>query len=180
VTGPQPATPYSDVGDWLAGEALVAIAAAIDAAKLTRPKHIYTIHGSGTIVQDPCEGLLWARISNVYPTNGDGKALAEARIDFSIPAWAITVDAGIIWCREVVDEEGSAVDFEYETAIATRDSNYRMTLLDGMSNYFPAAVKPCALGLWLSPWTPIGPDGAWSGGVIAATVITPGLSVTGL
>lgn len=178
MTGPQPSTPYTDIGDWLARAALTAVVAAIEAAGLEVPEHAYRMHGSGIVIADPCDGLLWARNVTTYPSDGSGNPYLRATADFSVPAWAHALDVGIVWCRNVVDEDGAAVDFDYETAIAERDSNYRMALIDGIANYFPAEIKGCALGHRISPWTPIGPEGAWSGGLVQDIIITAGLAVT--
>jgi hypothetical protein len=176
VTGPQPTQSYGDIASWVADQLLGAVQEAIAAAALVMPANIFLVHGTGTPLQDPCEGMMWARVATSYPTGGDGNPFIAARGDFSIPAWAHPIEVGILHCRPVIDENGAAIDFDAETSIAVRDGDYRMALLDGIANRFPPAVRQCVMATRISGYTPIGPDGGWSGGIVVVTAITSGLS----
>lgn len=176
MTGPQPAQAYGDIASWIADQLLGAVQEAVQSAALKMPANIFLVHGTGIPLQDPCEGMMWARVATSYPTGGDGNPFATTRGDFSIPAWAHSIEVGILHCRPVIDEDGAAVDFDTETQIAVRDGDYRMALLDGIANRFPDAVRACVMTTRIAGYTPIGPDGAWSGGIVVVTAVTSGLS----
>lgn len=170
---------YSDIGTWLAQAALDAVQEAIRSAGIDPPATVEIVHGTGVPLTDvSCDGgLLWARVGTAYPSDGSGGQFAEARVDFSLPAWVTAIEVGLLNCRSNIDEDGYAPDADEETEYAQRDGNYRMAMLDGLGGYFPDKIRPCALGMVLEPWAPIGPDGAVSGGIVVVRVITTGLAV---
>lgn len=170
---------YSDAANFFATSALVAVEAARRAAnpEIAEFGDVFQVGGTSTPFQDPCDGLLYSRVATVYPTAGDGAAFTQVRNDFSLPAWAFAVEVGIMHCRSNIDEDGAAVDPDLEAEYAERDGRYRMVLLDGLSAYFPDEIREAALGLSLSPWAPIGPDGGVSGGLVVVTVISGRLCV---
>lgn len=168
---------YSDVGNYFAGALLTAINQSIESAGLDQPGRQFQLHGTGMVEMDPCDGLLWVRVGDAHATDGSGQQFIESRPDMHVPAFAYVIDAGIVFCREVIDDEGAAPPPEYETEIAVRDGNYRMALLSGLFDYWPDLVKPIAYSRTVSPWAPIGPDGGMSGGLVGMTVIATQLAV---
>lgn len=170
--------PYSDLGQWIAEQAIVAVDDAIGEADLDKPGSEFVTHGSGVPIQDVCDGILWARVATVFPTNGDSQPFNQARIGWEFPAWSFSIDVGILFCRTVIDgEEGAAVSDDYEQEIAVRDSAYRMALFDGLAYRLPPIIRDVALGQRLSLWTPIGPEGGTSGGLVNVTVVAASLCV---
>lgn len=131
------------------------------------------IAGNSIPVMDPCEGLLWVRIDTVMPTDGSGNPFADARIDFDFPAWLYPIQLGFLWCHQNITEDGNFVDPAIEQANAERDGQYRAAIYLALAESYPDAVKPYALGMRLTPWTPFGPDGGYSGGGLLVNVIAP-------
>lgn len=164
---------FIDVGV-TAGAALIdAVLAGMAEMGLDSPGVIEQIAGTGvTPINDPCDGQLWARVGTAFPTDGSGQPYIEPRSDFSIPAWATFVEVGLLWCHNVIDENGDGPPADDMTSYAQRDGQYRSALLLGITSFFPAQMGACLDGFALSPWSPIGPDGGYSGGGIVVTVIT--------
>jgi hypothetical protein len=155
------------------------VEAQITADLLPPPALAMYIAGATVPISDCCDGLLWTRVGNVYPTDGAGNPFVSARPDFDIPAWAFPVETGLLFCHQVIDQEGQPIDAALETQYAHRDGLYRASVLRAAAERFPAAAGPCALGMRISPWTPIGPDGACSGGMVQITVIAASMVGTG-
>lgn len=176
MSSPEPPT---EIGVYLAEALKTAIAAAINDLHLTQPAQTMVTTGAGIPLQDCCDGLLWCRLDTQWPTNGDGNPLAQARIDFSFPAWTVRLQAGILWCHATIDEEGYAVDPEAETGYAHRDSQYRLAVYAALTDpdAFPAVAQPYADGMKLNPWAPFGPAGGCSGGSLLIDIITNRLCV---
>ena len=168
-------TAPSDIGNFLAETLLTTVQAQFTTNSLPMPATCMYIAGVSTSVDDCCEGLLWTRVDTVYPTDGSGNPYTQARPDWDIPAWVHPVQCGILNCHLVIDSEGNPIPPDLETQYAVRDGQYRAAILQAITVHYPPLVGPCALGYRISPWTPIGPEGGCSGGLITVNVITTAL-----
>jgi hypothetical protein len=166
-----PVTVPTDLGKQLANQLLDAAEAAITEMGLTAPKVAMFIAGAGVPIEDCCEGLLWTRIATQYPSDGGADPFAEPRIDFDLPATVFAIELGCLWCHTNVEVDGSAIDPAEEAGYANRDADYRAALYKAAGYDLPPLIKPCALGHRLDPWTPIGPDGACSGGMLVDRIV---------
>lgn len=172
VSSPATATPVlTDLGSFFAQTILSDVRAEITAEGLAQPGISEFIVGSGVPIADCCVGLLWTRLVTMFPTSGDGSVFAQIRPDFDQPAWGFTIELGILWCHQNLDEEGNFINPAAETGYAVRDGEYRIALLTALIERVPPHLQPCALGSRISPWQPVGPDGGCSGGIVVITLI---------
>lgn len=161
-----------DIGIQAVETAKAVVLGKMDEFGLTRPGLVLTTAGAGIPIADGCEGMLWARVDTVYPTNGSGDPFVAARPGFDLPGWAFPVQVGILWCHDVIDEAGYAPDAARLAEFAHRDAQYRAALYAGLVEDFPAAAAGFAVGWRVAPWAPFGPDGGLSGGSLLVTVIS--------
>lgn len=134
--------------------------------------------GSAIPTVDACDGMLWARIGTAYPTDGTGQPFTAARVGHDEPAWAVTVELGTLHCHQNITEDGGWASADVETATAARDGAWRSVLLETVGyGWWPPGgmLRDAVLGQSIGAWTPIGPDGGFSGGMLVATVIVAGL-----
>ena len=165
------------LSNWFAETMLADCQTAITAQGLTALALNLFITGGGVNIFDCCNGMLWTRLANFYPSNGNGAAFTQARPDFDIPAWVYVVEIGVLQCHQNLDEQGNMVDPTVEQALAERDGDYMRAIYTAVTTITPGHIEPCALGYTLSPWRPIGPDGGCSGGILNVSVISTGLAV---
>jgi hypothetical protein len=169
----------TDLGNLLTAAMLEAAQDAITHLELQMPGMVGRVGGLGPPTDDPCEGRLWVRVAAQYPSNGDAGQFVQVRADWSIPAWTIPIELGILWCHPVINEDGSSPDPAEWDALAERDGNYRLALLDAAAYRYPAKVRDCAEGHRLEPWSPIGPDDGYSGGLLVSSTVTRALATQG-
>ena len=167
-----PVTSVLDNGQFFAESLLTACTAQIASDGLPAPALASMIAGAAVPIMDCCNGLVWTRVDTTYPSDGSGQPLEYLRIDFGEPSWAFVLELGVLWCHDNLDPQGNFVDPATERANAHRDSAYRNAIQTALVTGFPPMVKPWALGMRVSPWTSIGPDGACSGGLLTVTVVT--------
>lgn len=177
--------PYTDIGTAICSQLLDSYAQAITNAGLEQPKYASEFAGVGVAIADACEGLAWTRVGTMFPTDGSGAPFTQVRADWSIVAWAYPIECGILWCHQNITEDGGYIEPGEEAGYAARDDNYRMAWADAIANLFPEALKSGAndplrdalMGQTIRGWMPVGPDGGYSGGIMATTVIAAALAI---
>lgn len=161
-----------DAATWMAETLKQLALEAISERGLDPPAQAMVTTGAGIPLQDCCEGLLWVRVDTMYPTDGTGQPLTQARVDWDIPAFTVPLHLGFMMCHATIDPEGYTVDPEAESGYAHRDGAYRAALYVALVEKFPKAVQPYASGYRLDPWVPLGPQGGCTGGHLLTNVVT--------
>lgn len=138
--------------------------------------------GAATPTADACEGMAWIRVASVLPSDGSGAPASTARWDTDAQAWAYVIEVGFLWCHQNITDDGGWIDPDTEAAYASRDALWRLVMLDALGYRWRPAVDgtplgAAVLGQTLSPVTPVGPDGGYSGAVVQATVTATGLAI---
>jgi hypothetical protein len=174
--------PAVDAGFAIAATIRDAIRDSLADYELDQPGILTVSTGQETPTADACEGLIWVRVGTVFPTDGSGAMFASARPSWDVPAWCFPVEVGVLWCHQNITPDGSWIDPAQEHEFAARDGAYRMALLDAVAfRWRPTTpadpLYPLVLGQSLLPWTPIGPQGNYSGGIVVTQVITSALGL---
>jgi hypothetical protein len=171
-----------DVGNAIVATLLPCVSQSLADARLDPPAIQAQFTGAGTPIADGCGGVIWSRVTSQYPTDGAGALFTQARVGHEIPAWVFVVELGVMWCHQNIDEAGNFIEPDAESSYGVRDGQYRMALYRAAGYLWPEAVKSSALAhvvdsRSVSPWTPIGPEGNISGGLLVMNVITNDLVV---
>lgn len=171
---------YREVGAAAAEAILDAFVAAADDYQLDAPAIVVRSTGNGVPTADACDGMVWTRVANVFPTDGSGAAQTATRFDSAPVAWAFLIEVGFLWCHQNITEDGGWVEPDVEIAYAERDAQWRAAMLDAVGYRWMPAVEgeqlgEALLGQTISPLTPVGPDGGYSGGIVQVTVIARGV-----
>lgn len=170
-------SPMLDLGNMIAGEIIDACLASFSQNRIDTPELVLRVAGAGVPTTDPCPTQLWVRTVTEFPTDGSGVAFTQMRPNIGeFPAWAYVFEVGILACHPVITEDGESPDASVWTECAIRDGQFRLALLWALTELLPPQIKQCVSGMALTPWTPIGPDGGYSGGILVITCVSPYLA----
>jgi hypothetical protein len=173
-------TGYQDIGNAIAQALLDQIETSLATVNAEPPSFLGQLAGASTPVQDACDGMIWARVAAQFPTDGAGAQLITTRFDSSIPAWVVSVELGHLWCHSVIEESGEGISATEEQGYAIRDGQYRLAIIHAASTFredVTGNLKQAVMGQLLTPWSPIGPDGGYSGGILVVNTIVGALAL---
>lgn len=114
---------------------------------------------------DCCLGLAWVRVAEIAATDGSGTPIREIK-NVPTPTFGhlITLEAGILRCAPVVDEQGNAPPPAAWTASALQSASDRQQLRMAILCDFPEDVAGVqADGQLPAPWIPIDAGGCAGG-----------------
>ena len=170
---------YTEVGQACSEAIIQAISDTMVARGITdEPAYLSPIAGAALPIADACEGMVWARQAGTMPTDGSGAQFTAARWDWDVPAWAIPIEVGHLWCHQNITEDGGFIEPAQEATYAERDATWKALVLEALAYRWRPVVGDLAgalMGQSIGPWQPIGPDGGYSGGIVVVTVLSSGL-----
>lgn len=171
---------YTDVGTACCETILQAISDVVTTRGLDAPAVLVNATGASIPTGDACDGMVWVRVASQYPTDGSGQPFTRARIGSDVPVWAVAIEVGHLWCHQNIDEDGSWIDQATEAQYAARDGAWRAGVLEALAyGWLPETgdLAEAVQGQSIGIWTPIGPDGGLSGGIVVATVVVSALAL---
>lgn len=168
--------PGVDLGNTIAGDIIAACLDSWSLSDVPAPSLVLRVAGVGAPTTDPCPSQLWVRTVTEFPTDGSGVPYVEMRPSMEFPAWCYIFEVGVLDCHPVINEDGTSPDADEWSACAVRDGQYRYMLLYALTQLLPPRIKPCVDGISLTPWTPIGPEGGYSGGILVVTCVSTALA----
>lgn len=171
-----PTQPMTDLGNVVGDALLCAVRDSIQFNQLADPAAYMLLAGSSVPTVDACAGMVWVRCGTMMPSDGSGAQFSVARADFAIPAWTVAFEVGQLWCHDVIEEDGSSPEPSYFTEMALRDGQYRMAIMYAIAYLLPPRIESCIDGFTIDPWSPIGPDGGYSGGMTIVRCISADLA----
>ena len=125
------------------------------------------VHGTEEVWDDCCDGMLFVRLAQVYPTAGPNAAFPgqdTQHRNCGINMLSATLEVGVMRCAESMDNSGnppSAVTITAETAGVTYDAS---VLLEAIMCCLPglAGVQASMINVW-NPRPTLGGcvGGAW-------------------
>lgn len=136
-----------------------------------RPGRIMISDGIIPPIDDCCEGLLWARVTQITATDGAGTPVALI-YNGSIPTMAASIglEAGILRCSPVLGADGEAPDPDAVTASALQAAADRTQLRMAVLCDFPKDIVALDCdGQAVGAWIPVD-GGGCNGGFITTAV----------
>lgn len=135
------------------------------------PGRVELIPGLLPAWDDCCEGQLYLRVIEIYPTAGNGSPFPQidtqqrgaAGSACAIHALAVHIGLGIIRCVHSLDDEGVAPKPEQVTNDGTLMLADMADLLDVLVCEVPNSVRG-VMALKIDRWTPQGAEGGCAGG----------------
>lgn len=125
--------------------------------------------GSLPAWDDCCEGQLYLRVPDVYPTAGKNspfpqKDSSQAGVNLAcaVHGLAVHIGLGVLRCAETVDDNGNAPTPAEVTADAEQMLADMATLLDVLVCIAPRLDG--ILSLKIDQWNPLGVEGGCAGG----------------
>lgn len=176
-----PTTTYTEIGQACCEAIIAAVSEVMTERGVTAeqaPAYLSTIAGAALPIADACDGMVWARQAGTMPTDGSGAPFTAARIGWDVPAWAVQIEVGHLWCHQNITEDGGFIDPKLEAGYAERDALWKAIVLEAVAYRWRPRTGDLAAGVMgqsIAPWAPIGPDGGYSGGLVVATVVTSAL-----
>jgi hypothetical protein len=176
-------SPYADVGNAVAQALLDGIETSLGELAIDKPAIFGQFAGASIPVADGCDGMIWTRIATQYGVDGNGTQYQQAPGNFAsdTPAWLVAVELGHLYCHNVIEPDGGAIDMDEELGYAQRDGQLRMALLHAVEHTWRASLAgelaAAVLAQTIGAWAPIGPDGGYSGGLIVVNVVVSALAL---
>lgn len=117
-----------------------------------------------------CDGQLWVRLESFTPSGSTGVNQHSTRANATpcgVPFWIATLGIGILRRISVVDNSGAAPPAEYVTEDALQQLEDMRIIKD--------AIIAIDTSRTLESWTPLAPQGGFSGGEWGLTVRIPNI-----
>lgn len=122
---------------------------------------------------DCCQGLLWARLVQIEPTDGSGDPYKTQRnVGVPVPGWLITLEVGILRCIPEINEQGLAPSPDEYNAASLMAAFDRQQIRAAIMTDFLQDVRgnDCD-ALAPGPWIPADAGGC-AGGFTTVAIVT--------
>lgn len=159
--------PSPDLAFTLASALLGHITARLEAAGCA-PGRAFVSDGVGVPADDCCSGVAWVRVAQIVATDGHGNAYREM-LNAPVGPYghSIILEAGVLRCTPVLDDQGQPPDPDEYTAAAQLISADRQALRMAVECDLPADIIAAnADGQIPGAWTPLDAGGCGGGFLI--------------